>query len=417
MGNHFKKKLTIEGIIQKLLLLLLALYSSIVADPKAQKIGDILSKIALTPHIYTYRAYVDTETRTSIYVFPTIFDHNNNLWIFWKEYIGEWQEEPISKTKIPPNKAGVFCKKIDRNGRELIPKKLLYKGYGYDIGVTRQIFQGPDNSLYHNRGTYLERMDSLGNLISRTKELDIPALDASLWLDTINNKIFFYHMDNFGENGFSTFDAKTLMILDTLTISKNIDGKLKLDKRISLPPNLKWNYRHHKDQQGAYEVDEDKYIATDWFNSENIIICGAKNPTEGFVHRININNQILIDSFSFELEKSVFKRYENVSLPKVQIVKGKKDFWVYIPLREGEREWVSVIRLDSTGKLVNPTETKVEKPKDFDRIPIRTPKQVLVKQIGSQYEALDKVWEVKIDFCGFNVNGDLYYYRYRKKVR
>lgn len=411
MGNLFKKNLEIEGIIQKYLLPLLLLISLVLAGPRAEKIGNLLADLDSISYISTYRAYVDPETRNHVYVFPSIFDHNDNLWFFWKEYMGEWHEEDRNEKPPPPGR-GIFCKKLSIDGNEILSKQLLYKG-DFQLPVPYSIFLGSENNLYFIKRDILVRIDSLGNMVAESEKLGCHLLQPYIWFDTINNIIYFHHSNGVGRSDFHILNAKTLEILDTLTLSEGFHGKI---SEKPLPPNLKWFYRFYIDNDvvSVYEIHQGKYFTTDWFGQDVAIICGVKNLGEAFIHKINLKKLVLLDSFSFDIKKYSYKHYEGITCPKIQIVKDKKEgFWIFIPLQYGRNKWVSVVKLDNKGKLIIPSKTIEDIPMDFDAIPNHLPKQVLIKKI------IDRVYlktiEFDANFFGFDMDGNLYYYKYQKK--
>jgi hypothetical protein len=400
--------------MKKYLLLIIVLCSLLFANPSTLKIVNELSKIVLDSNVTTPRTPVDKNTGKGFYIFPAAFDNNDNLWFFWDVFRN--QSKDIDKHKSPPHELGVFYKKLNRNGEEIISKKLLYKGMLKS--VPSFIFVGPDNYIYFegkDRGQ-LEIMDSLGNIIAKSEKLGSYLFYPYIWFDTLNNKIFFLHGNQIGGADLHTLDKKTLEILNVRNIAKDWRGEHILGKTIPLPPNLPWHHRLNRDRFSKYEVERCRYVATEWLKPETIIVCGANNIKQGFVHRIDLKNLSLVDSDTFDFQNYTFNKYDRIYLPKAQIVKGKDDgWWIFMPLRNGEENWINVFKLNNNGKLVKPKKTINKNPKDFDKAPNNVPKQAFVKKITSETNTSENLWELEIDFFGFDIDGNLYYYKYQKK--
>lgn len=401
--------------MKKYLLLVIVLFSLLLANPSTFKIVNELSKIVLDSNVTTHRAPVNLKTGEGFYIFPAAFDNNDNLWFFCN--IFRSQSKKDNGHKLLSHEMGVIFKKFNKNGKEIISNKLLYKGML--ISAPSRLFPGPNNNLYilNSNVGKLEIIDSLGNIIAKSDKLSTNFFYPYIWFDTLNNKVLFLNGNKIGGADLYTLDRKTLKILNVRNIAKDWRGEHIPGKTIPLPPNLPWHHRLNRDRFSKYEVERCRYVATEWLKPDTIIVCGANNINQGFIHKIDLENLSLIDSDTFDFENYTFNRYDRIYLPKAQIVKNKvNESWVFMPLRNGEENWINVLKLDDNGKLVKPKKTVNKKPKDFDKAPNNAPKQAFVKRITSEINTSDKLWELEIDFFGFDNGGNLYYYKYQKKI-
>jgi hypothetical protein len=392
--------------MKKYLLLSLFLVTTLVASLNPEKISNVLSNIESIPYIRPFHEAEDHKPNYSVQLFQAFFDHNDNLWFFWKEHRSWWRNPQRSNESLFSLNSSIFFLKVNKDGQEIVPKRLLYEGRE-PFSQPSNICIGSDNNLYLTKDYNIVCIDSTGNIIAESKNLVYNAAIRYIWIDTTHNKLYYSFDNYYGGGGLLSLDPKTLKVLNSLEVTKSTLGR---NKGIPLPPNLKWSFYFYKDPL----VSNEEYVAIDWFGPNRIIVCGLKNLGEGFVYKIDLQKRVLLDSFSFDIKKYSFKHYEQVTFPKIQFVKDRKEgFWVFIPFRYGRNEWVSVIKMNKKGKLVVPSKTIKDTPNDFNEVPTNMPKQALVNRIFDRDSS--KTIEFDVDFFGFDMDCNLYHYKYRKK--